>query len=108
MEQERRKYKRYSVFRNIKMQKSGEKRLKSIVVKEASQAGLRVNHEEFIAPKSVIKIVMNPDIYEEITGRVIWTRKVPYQDVYESGLEFVDVDSYLRKQIILELLSWRS
>ena len=108
MDDERRKYKRYSVLRNLKIQRNGEKRQKNIVVKEASQTGLKINIDEFISPKSIVKIIFNPDIYEEIKGRVIWIKKLPAKKGFESGVEFVNMDTYLRKQIILELLCWRS
>ncbi len=103
---ERRRFRRFPVLRSLKVKPSAStKDLKDVIIKDISQGGARIYSEDFFAPQSFIKILFNPDVFREVGGRVVWARKTPYQDSYEMGLEFTNIDGYSRKELLLSFLS---
>ncbi len=105
---ERRRYKRFSVLIPLKVQKLYSERLENTITKNISQGGIRIKSSSFFLPKERIKIILNTPVLNTVNGKIVWIKKehITEENSFEVGIEFIEVDSYLRKIIFLKFLNF--
>jgi len=91
---ERRRYVRIRDASQISYEVIPGEYIREYATKDISQGGLKFTTHEFIAKNSHLKIKLHLHKYFfnfEALVKCAWVNKLPYNDEYEVGVEFIDV-----------------
>lgn len=103
--EDRRKHPRLHVYHLVKYKViSGDTEGRTILASLADigGGGICLRSQENLAIGSLVQISINmPQLAQPVTSiaKVVWSKKIRSADMYESGLQFVDIEDMLRNQI---------
>ena len=92
--EERRKYVRIPENSKISYKCVSKEHIDEQLTKDVSQGGIRFVVHDFIPKDSYLKMrltLSRTSASFEAMVRVVWTRRIPYKDGYEVGVQFVDI-----------------
>lgn len=92
--EERRKYIRVPDSSQISYKCISKEHVDEQLTKDVSQGGIRFVVHDFVPKDSYLKIrltLSKTSASFEAMVRVVWTKRIPYRDGYELGVEFVDI-----------------
>lgn len=101
----RRNYLRLNAYHLAKyrlIQKTGDKPIIA-AVKNIGGGGICLQIEEYLPISSIIQLYINfPKLSRPIPtlAKVVWIRKVGNRNMYEAGIEFVDIEQIFRNAIV--------
>lgn len=103
--EERRKYRRLHAYhlvkyRVISAEKEGETVLASLA--NIGGGGICLRSEESLPVGSTVQVSINlPQFPQPVTSiaRVVWTKKLKSAQMYECGLQFIEIEDMLRSKI---------
>jgi c-di-GMP-binding flagellar brake protein YcgR len=110
---ERRTYHRLHTYHLAKyrlIQKSGERPIIA-AIKDIGGGGICLQTEEYLPRASIIQLYINfPKMRQPIPSlaKVIWIRKLGRKNLYEAGVEFVDIEQIFRNAIVRSVDAVRS
>jgi c-di-GMP-binding flagellar brake protein YcgR len=102
---ERRNYLRLDAYHLAKyrlISKSGQRPIIA-AIKDIGGGGICLQTEEYLPISSVIQVYINfPKISQPIPtlAKIVWIRKMGKRNIYEAGVEFVDIEQIFRNAIV--------
>jgi c-di-GMP-binding flagellar brake protein YcgR len=77
-----------------------EKNLGGSIAYDLSEAGVRLQVDDFIAPQTTmnVNLRLKPERTFGLEARVIWAQRVPHSENYQLGLQFTDISANIQPQ----------
>lgn len=100
---DRRRYNRRPTHLPLRYQLKGSMQYADTLTKDIGGGGVKFITDEFLSKNSeVIFEISIMDRSEPVKGRakIVWINKVPHNDIYSIGLEFVDISRDKKRKII--------
>lgn len=102
-DKERRRHKRCTVHLPLRYQLKGTVRYADTLTKDIGGGGAQFITDEFFARNSEILFeLMIAETSEPVKGKakIVWLNKVPHNDIYSIGIEFMDIARESRQRIV--------